>query len=386
MIAAGSGLALTASAPDAAIEASLAALASAGRDAADLVIVFASADTAPAAHAMLHAVRRVTGARVVVGASGTGVLTERREVESGTAVAVLVVHDTRLVASSALVADQSRSDAAETLGAALGPTLAEGGCLLVLPDTAGLDPRALLHGLGESLGAVPVMGAVAAGTPSFTLHNTDAVRGGLVALALSGAAPVVGVAQGCEPIGEPYVITRAEDHVVYEIGSRPALTVLKAAVHSLPGGGERAQRAGIFAGVAIDPAKSPLARGDFLVRNLVGADQASGAVAVAEPVRVGQTLQFQIRDAEASRADLIATLEAMRGRLGARRPAFGCYFNCAGRGQGLFGVPDHDVTLIRECLGSFPLIGFFGNGELAPVGGRNFFHTYTGVLVVFPQT
>ena len=254
MIAAGSGLALAASSPDAAIEASLAALATAGRDHADLAIVFASGDTAPAAHALLHAVRRVTGARVVVGASGAGVLTERCEVEREPAVAVLAVHDTRLVASPALVADQSRPDAAKTLGAALGPTLAEGGCLLVLPDAAGLDPRALLHGLGESVGAVPVMGAVAAGTPSFALHNTDAVRGGLVALALSGAVPVVGVAQGCEPIGEPYVITRAEGHVVYEIGSRPALTVLKEAVHSLPGGGERAQRAGIFAGLAIDPA------------------------------------------------------------------------------------------------------------------------------------
>lgn len=385
MIAAGSGLALAASPPDAAIEASLAAVAAAGRDHADLAIVFASADTAPAAHAMLHAVRRVTGARVVVGASGMGVLTERGEVEGRTAVAVLVVHDSRLVATPALVPDQTRPDTAETLAAALAPTLAEGGCLLALPDAAGLDPRALLQGLADALGPVPVMGAVAAGMPSFVLHNTEPAHGAFVGLALSGAAPVVGVAQGCEPIGEPYVITRAEGQVVYEIGSRPALTVLKEALHSLPGGGERAQRAGIFAGVAIDPSKSPLARGDFLVRNLVGVDQANGAVAVAEPVRVGQTFQFQIRDAAASRADLIATLEEMRGRLGTRRPAFGCYFNCAGRGQGLFGVPDHDVTLIRERLGSFPLAGFFGNGELAPVGGHNFFHTYTGVLVVVPH-
>jgi len=60
-------------------------------------------------------------------------------------------------------------------------------------------------------------------------------------------------------------------------------------------------------------------------------------------------------------------------------------FNCAGRGQGLYGVPGHDVTLIRERLGEWPLVGFFGNGEFAPVGTTNFFHNYTGVLVVFPQ-
>jgi small ligand-binding sensory domain FIST len=49
-------------------------------------------------------------------------------------------------------------------------------------------------------------------------------------------------------------------------------------------------------------------------------------------------------------------------------------------------VPDHDLTLIRARLGEWPLIGFFGNGEFAPVGPANFLHTYTGVLVVFPQS
>ena len=192
------------------------------------------------------------------------------------------------------------------------------------------------------------------------------------------------MAQGCTPIGEPYVITRADGNIVLEIGSRPALTVLRDAVVSIPGGPERAQRAGLFAGLAVDPAKSPLERGDFLVRNLVGADQSTGALAVGDAVRVGQTIQFQLRDAEASREDLEVTLAGVSRALGGRRPAFGCYFDCAGRGRGLYGVPDHDVRLIRKHLGAFPLAGFFGNGELAPVGRRNFFHTYTGALVVFP--
>lgn len=401
MISAGSGLAVGASLPDAAIEASLAALAAVGRDHVDLALVFvsvgdgvgglisrrtieASAWPSPC-HALLHAVRRVTGARVVVGSSGTGVLTDAREVEGQTAVAVLAVHDPRLVTTPALLHDQSRPDVTEELALALGPTLAEGGCLLALPDARGLDPRALLRGLADALGPIPVMGGVAAGMPSFGLFNTDEVQGALVALGVSGASPIVGVAQGCEPIGEPYVITRADDHVVYEIGSRRAVDVLRDAVRSVPDAEARVSRAGVFAGLAIDPAKSPLGRGDFLVRNLLGADQGSGALAVGESIRVGQTLQFQIRDAAASRADLVATLDDVRRRLGPRRPAFGCYFDCAGRGRGLFGVADHDVTLIRERLGSFPLAGFFGNGELAPVGGRNFFHTYTGVLVVVPE-
>jgi len=122
------------------------------------------------------------------------------------------------------------------------------------------------------------------------------------------------------------------------------------------------------------------------VRALVGADQKSGAIVIAEQIRVGQTIQFQLRDAGAASRDLAETLGGVRAALAGRRPAFGVYFNCAGRGQGLFGARDHDVRLIRSELGAFPLVGFFGNGEFAPVGGRNFFHTYTGVLVVFPDT
>jgi small ligand-binding sensory domain FIST len=363
LAAAGAGLGLGPSPPAAAIDAALAAMASAGADHADLALVFTTGDAYPAAHELLHAVRRVTGARVVVGCSGAGVLTERREVEDEPAVAVLVVRDQRLVAKPVLVRDLADpTDVGAELARQAGATLAEGGCLLVLP----------------------VVGGVAAGTPLFELVNTEVVQGSLAGVALSGPRSIIGVAQGCVPIGEPYVITRAEGNLVMQIAGRPPLEVLREAVRATPDGAARAQRAGLFAGLAMDSAKSPLERGDFLVRNLLGADAGTGAIAVAEPVRVGQTIQFQLRDAAASREDLATTLREVARALKGQPPAFGCYFNCAGRGRGLFDVPDHDVSLIRAHLGEFPLVGFFGNGEFAPIGRRNFFHNYTGALVVFP--
>jgi small ligand-binding sensory domain FIST len=386
VIAAGTGLAVGGATESAVLEASLEAVGRSGADRADLALVFVTGDARPRAHELLHVVRRVTGARAVLGCSGAGILTERREVEDGPAIAVLVVRGERLVVTPFLFERQGeRPDLGGELAQRIGPTVAEGGCVLVLPDAIGCNPAALLVPLYETLGFVPVLGAVAAGAPMFVLHNTEGAEGALAGAALSGLAPVIGVAQGCTPIGEPYVITRAQENVIEHIGNRPALEMLGEAIRALPSAQERIRRAGVFAGLAMDPAKSPLARGDFLVRNLVGADQGSGALAVAERVRVGQTVQFQIRDAEASREDLGAMLDEVAARLGGRRPAFGCYFNCAGRGRGLFGVPDHDVTLIRERLGEFPLIGFFGNGEFAPIGRQNFFHNYTGALVVFPE-
>ena len=357
-----------------------------GSDGADLVLVFVTGEAFSRAHEVLHAVRRVTGARAVLGCSGAGILTDRREVEDEPAVAVLAVRSDRLVATPFLFERQGeRSNLGAELAQRIEGTVAEGGCALVLPDANGCNPAALLTQLHEMLGFVPVLGGVAAGAPMFELYNTDAAEGALVGVALSGVAPVIGVTQGCTPIGQSYAITRAESNVIHQIGNRPARAVLEEGIRAIPGGAARARQVGVFAGLAMDPAKSPLERGDFLVRNLIGADQSSGALAVAERVRVGQTVQFQIRDAEASREDLRRMLGEVTARLCGRPPAFGCYFDCTGRGRGLFGVVDHDVALIREQLGEFPFAGFFGNGEFAPIGRQNFVHNYTGVLVVIPQ-
>jgi small ligand-binding sensory domain FIST len=385
VIAAGTGLAVGGSADNAALEASLRALERSGTDRADLALVFVTGEAHQRAHEALHAVRRVSGARTVLGCSGTGILTDHQEIEDKPAVAVLVVRCESLVATPFLFKRQGeRQDVGTEVAHQIGATVAEGGCVLVLPDAMGCNPPALLAQLHEVLGFVPVLGAVAAGTPMFELYNTEAAEGALVGVALSGL-PLIGVAQGCAPIGEPFVITRAEANVIQHIGNRPALQMLEDAIRALPGAADRIRRSGVFAGLAMDPAKSPLERGDFLVRNLIGADRASGALAVGERVRVGQTVQFQIRDAEAADQDLRDMLEELKTRLAGRRSAFGCYFNCAGRGRGLFGAPDHDVALIRQHLGEFPLVGFFGNGEFAPIGRQNFFHNYTGALVVFPE-
>jgi small ligand-binding sensory domain FIST len=388
MILAGSGLAMNSRADDAAVEASLSAMDRSGAERAEVALVFTGDDAGPCGDAVLHGVRRITGAPVVVGCGGAGVLTESGEAEGLPAVAVLAISSGgRLLERPFLVRDRAElgAGAAAELAQAAGPAVAEGGCLLIVPDAANLDARGLLDGLADQLGPVPVVGGVAAGADLFELYNTDVVRGALAGLAVSGEPPVIGVAQGCEPIGEPYVITRCERNVVQAIAGRSPLAMLREAVRSVPDYEARLPRAGVFAGLTIDPAKSPLGRGDFLIRNLVGIDQESGAVSIAEMVRAGQTLQFHIRDAQAAREDLDAMLTRVSAALGGRRPAFGVYFNCAGRGQGLYGAPDHDVTCIRKRLGEWPLIGFFGNGEFAPVGGRNFFHNYTGVLVVFPQ-
>jgi small ligand-binding sensory domain FIST len=122
-------------------------------------------------------------------------------------------------------------------------------------------------------------------------------------------------------------------------------------------------------------------QGDFLIRNLIGADQERGALAVAARVEPGQVFQFHLRDAEASAADLERCLARHRTQPG---PSAGCagalLFSCLGRGQYLYGRADHDTDAFRRHFGEVPLTGFFCNGEIGPVQGTTFLHGYTSAF------
>jgi small ligand-binding sensory domain FIST len=192
------------------------------------------------------------------------------------------------------------------------------------------------------------------------------------------------ISQGCQPIGERFVVTKADQHLVYELGGQPALKRLQDAFESLEGVNRRDAHRMLHVGIVIDEHRSRFERGDFLVRNLVGADQRLGAIAIGDTVREGQTLQFHLRDAKSASEDLHFLLAADRSRH--HRPPLGALlFSCCGRGEGLFGRPHHDSGGVQERFGHVPLAGFFAQGEIGPVGGRNFLHGYTASLALFAE-
>jgi len=184
------------------------------------------------------------------------------------------------------------------------------------------------------------------------------------------------VSQGCRPIGQPFTVTRAEGNVVYELGGRPALERLMAMVDELSPEDRSLAARGLHVGMAIDERKIEPERGDFLVRNVLGADRAVGAVAVGDTVGIGQMLQFQARDAVSADEDL-------RALMAGRRAEGALVFTCNGRGTHLFGVPDHDAAVVVDQLDTAAVAGMFCAGEVGPVGGRNFLHGFTASVALF---
>jgi small ligand-binding sensory domain FIST len=208
---------------------------------------------------------------------------------------------------------------------------------------------------------------------------TNAVAG----VHLSGSyESSIDITQGCQPITQPLVITKADGNIIYEIDDRPAFEVFASVLKGPFLDDLRRALMYVFVGLPADQQRNTVGAGEYLVRNIIGLDSSKGAIAIADHVRRGQSMIFTLRDGNRARDDLGQMLQRQWERLNGKKPAFGLYFNCCARGASLYGIPGIDSAYIRQILGDFPLIGMFGGYELAPLGGANHLFAYTGVLAL----
>ena len=268
----------------------------------------------------------------------------------------------------------------------LGPARTNG--WLVFAEPFHLDAERWLRGWNEAYAPRPVLGGLASGDPgdqaAQVYLNGEVFETGGVAVSVGGPVKLVSViSQGCTPIGSTWTITRVEGNLIHEIGNRPAYEVLLRTFNELPDAEKQKAQGNLFVGLVINEYLEEFQRGDFLVRNLLGADPRSGALAVGAFPRLGQTLQFQRRDAAAATEDMVALLSRAKAGLDGATIYGACLCSCNGRGHRLFGRPNHDAELVQQRLGPLGLAGFFCNGEIGPVGERNFLHGYTASLALF---
>lgn len=258
---------------------------------------------------------------------------------------------------------------------------------LAFLDPFTLDCETWLRTWNEAYAPLPVMGGLASGNspePATQVYlNGEVFEEGGIAVSIGGDVALAGItSQGCTPIGQTWTLTKVERHIVHEIGNRPAYEVLAETLDQLTPEQQRHARGNLFIGLVVNEYLEDFHRGDFLVRNLIGADPNTGSIAVGALPRVGQTVQFQRRSAAAATEDLAELLARARRKLEGATLYGGCLCCCNGRGRGLFGAPNHDARMIQESLGPLVLAGFFCNGEIGPVGERNFLHGYTASLAL----
>lgn len=259
---------------------------------------------------------------------------------------------------------------------------------LVFIDPFHLDSETWLRTWNEAYAPLPVFGGLASGdfneqTTQVYLNGEVFEEGG-VAISVGGHVRLVGVtSQGCTPIGETWTLTKVDQNIIHQIGNRPAYEVLAETFNRLTPQQQKTARGNLFVGLVVNEYLEDFHRGDFLIRNLLGADPRTGSIAVGALPRLGQTIQFQRRSAAAATQDMEELLTRARQQLGDTPIYGGCLCCCNGRGQSLFGRPNHDAQMIQQRLGPLGLAGFFCNGEIGPVGEKSFLHGYTASLALF---
>jgi small ligand-binding sensory domain FIST len=190
----------------------------------------------------------------------------------------------------------------------------------------------------------------------------------------------LGASLACTPLGATHRVTGVRDNILVELDGRRAFDVFAEAAGPLADDLKRAV-AFVFLGIPLDPEAERMERGQYLVRNIVGASSEHGVLAVAHRPKIGERLGFALRNAERAREDLKATLEEMSARAAAP-PVFGLYFDCVSRGAGLYNIADHDSAYIGRYLGHVPIAGFFTGFEIGPLGRGYGTLQYSGVLAL----
>ena len=386
MIHVGVGHSQSLSTSEAAERATLMAMGNAGIAKADLAIVFATLNYQTEYEHLYQAVHSNANCDELIGCSGMSVLTSAGEFEEEPTLAVMVIRSDQLSA----VSFSARGTAAE-VGEQIQKDIQSGrdddSLLVIFPDVRAVNPAELVKHIGDDGTELPLVGAAvsgdATGAQMYHWRGEEATEGGLTGILLTGDFNTeIGVAQGCQPVGRPREVTRAEGRVIFELDGEPALENFKGTLQLLTQDDIRRSGGTVFVGIAMDPENRNPIRGDFLIRNLIGINEEHDALAVSEEVTEGQLVQFHLRNPNAAAEEIQVILTRLAEKTREHPPAFGLYFNCLGRGKGLYGVANHDIGVIQEKFPGLPIIGFFGNSEFAPIGGRNFAHAYTGVFVL----
>lgn len=345
----------------------------------DILFVFANDRWQPHYAELLSDLRRRTGACTIVGGSGSGVLADKHEAEGVPALSCMALWTNGVTAtpvrlhqgSPALFDEPNRWHQRSGLA----PGKVRG--ILLFADPYRMDSTALSDGLHQCYPDVPIVGGMMSASEhrrkTWLFLDDQVYDDGGVALFLGGVISLVPmVSHGTEPVGEAWTVTSVDRSTILEISSRPALDVLLDTAEAQLG--EKRRDEDLFGewmiGFAINEYQDEFGRGDFLVRGMIGGDRERNGIVIGGMPRVGQTIQFQRRDPALAGVDLRQHLLDLRARLTHTPPAAGLLFTCNGRGQELFGKPNHDSEAVTALFPDIPIAGLFCNGEIGPAGPK----------------
>ncbi len=366
-----------------------------GTDPLDLLLVFVSYHHRRYIDLIAEQLADALASKVTLGTTAGGVVGMDHEIEGEPCLSILGGHLPDVTLRSFCYDDLDWPEAEnepELLRKQLLGTASVGGepgvedpkALLLFADPFSTPMVKLIPAINRALPGVPVVGGMASGGANAgenrLLLGDRVLRAGAIGVAMGGNIRVdCAISQGCRPIGDTWIITKSRHNIIQEFGRQPVMQAIQATTAGINESDRDLLQQGLFLGRVIDEYKEHFGRGDFLIRNIIGVDQQTGYIAVNDLVRVGQTVQFHVRDKHTAEEDLRELLEVEKQR---GRPAAALLCTCNGRGTNLYDHPHTESAVIRDCLGDVPLAGFFAAGEIGPIGHENFLHNLTAAVAI----
>jgi len=241
------------------------------------------------------------------------------------------------------------------------------------PDSPVIQP--LIHQLGEDIPGSFLVGGISSSRGATLQIANKPLHGGISGVLFSQQIPVLSnLSQGCTPIGPRHRVTDSDKNIAYMLDNKLALDVLTDDTGEVIARDWEQAADYIFAGLVNKNSDTE----DYTIRQLIGVDLDNKYIAIADYLDNDQEIIFCRRDGNSALEDMRRMLLQLKSRLNTPIKG-GVYISCMGRGREQFGGNSEEVRLIHSVLGTFPLVGFFANGEIH----KNLLYGFTGVLTLF---
>ena len=362
------GLAIGKSAlPELAAKAVESAMAKANVHAPSSVLLFLTSEFAADPQSAIKAAAKAASCTQIIGCSATGIFTEEDWVIDSPAAAAMVFSGLNF---SHPKAEQTQHN---------------GDLLLTLTapnaiNTTWLNGSGLNHTVARFGG---VSGDAIGHGPFSVWQNGKGTTQGYCEVALNNTNMAVAASHGLKIIASPRKITATQGNDLLTIANLPALNTLTSAWQKHAKTSDAPpyhQLMAVYASKA-----SALERGEYNLASIIIENANEASLTLTKSLPVGDWLSWAIRDIDAAQVDIVKTAGELKQQLGTE-PDFALLFSCLGRGPYFYNGSDQDLALLKTLFPKLPMIGFYGNGEIAPINGINELLQYSAVLGLFAES
>ncbi len=352
------------------------------------VMIFFTSDHFVHAGRLHEIIREYTNCECIAGCSGMGVLSGEGEITQGPGLVLMAgfTPELRLQALAKYQELEYSAGVAQQLREALESYGEQNPLFFFFPDIFQHPPHNFINMFNYLKINPSIFGGGSCNDgsqeTSIQFGPNIVTLNGAGGLALTGVSEFhAGVTQSCATLGEPMFVTETKDDLILSLDGKPALEVFTEVAKEFQFKNMEEAANQLLLSFPLVPEKPVFTGEGAMARHVTGVDVTSQGITTSQIVHQGGVVSFAYRNHKSAEIDIRAMLTRLKNK-NDKLPSFGVYFNCSSRGEALYGRTNVDTQIIREILGEFPLIGFFGGYELAQMPQGVQLYTYTGVLVL----